>query len=95
MPSSTREEQIHALSLLEINKGEDDLSFSVNISEEFAEWFKKDQKLKRWSDSKFQKWFKGFMSEAIREVATTTTEADKSGSSINPFDTFEDFNSEG
>jgi hypothetical protein len=90
MVSSTREEQIQALSLLEIVRGEDDLSFSVNISEEFAVWFKQDQKLKRWSDSKFQKWFKGFMSEAIREVATTTTDNSGMGSTVDPFDLPED-----
>ena len=85
MATNTKEEYIHALSLLEINRGEDNLSFSVNVSEEFVEWFKKDQKLKRWSDSRFQKWFKGFMSEAVREVAVPT-EGNNPERFINPFD---------
>ena len=84
--NDTREKYIHALSLLEIGPGEDDMSFSVNISEEFVEWFKKDQKLKRWSDSRFQKWFKGFMSEAIREVETGQAQDNNPGRLINPFD---------
>jgi len=87
--SNTREDYIHALSLLEIGPGEDNMSFSVNISEEFVEWFKKDQKLKRWSDSRFQKWFKGFMSEAIRDVATERAEDRNPNRLINPFDGIE------
>tara|TARA_B100000131_G_scaffold207150_1_gene199231 strand:+ start:1170 stop:1439 length:270 start_codon:yes stop_codon:yes gene_type:complete len=83
--NSKREEYIHALSLLEITPGDDNMSFSVNVSEEFMEWFKRDQKLKRWSDSRFQKWFKGFMSEAMREVVGEQNQSPQQF--INPFDT--------
>jgi len=81
------DEHAYALSLLEIERGEDGnpLSFSVNISEEFVEWFKKDQKLKRWSDNRFQKWFKGFLTEAIREVVVESP-SNNSERFTNPFD---------
>jgi len=70
IPAKVKEKYSHPLSLLEIVEGEpgNPLSFNVNVSPEFVEWFKRDQCLKRWSEPRFQKWFKGFLDEAMREV---------------------------
>ena len=87
MMTTAGDKYSYPLSLLEIVEGEpgNPLSFNVNVSPEFVEWFKKDQNLKRWSESRFQKWFKGFLNEAMREVVTN--QPSQNHRFINPFDT--------
>ena len=49
--------------VLEVVDNDDDTSsIHLDVSDEFIEWFKKDQGLKRWSQKRFEKWFiKGLM----------------------------------
>ena len=46
------------LKVLEINENEDGTAtINVEMSQEFMDWFKKREGLKRWSDKRFNKFF--------------------------------------
>ena len=37
----------------------------LDFSNEFVEWFKKDQDLKRWSQKRFEKWFNKALKQGL------------------------------
>jgi len=61
---------VEALKMLNIETihSEGNFEFKVELTEEFEEWFKKDQGLKKWSEKRFNEWFKGLISAGIPEV---------------------------
>lgn len=61
---------VEALKMLNIETihSEGNFEFKVELTEEFEEWFKKDQGLKKWSERRFNEWFKGLISAGIPEV---------------------------
>lgn len=42
--------------------------FRVEMTEEFENWFKKEQGLKKWSEKRFNEWFKEMVSSGLPEV---------------------------
>tara|TARA_R100000700_G_C3106869_1_gene101532 strand:+ start:317 stop:532 length:216 start_codon:yes stop_codon:yes gene_type:complete len=53
------------LEIILIEQQEDgDYYVEFDITDEFVEWFKKDQGLKRWSNKRFEKW----VSQTIEEI---------------------------
>ncbi len=69
---SDNNESLAALKLLNIETvhSEGEFEFQVEVTEEFETWFKKDQGLKKWSEKRFNDWFKGLVSAGIPEVHT-------------------------
>ncbi len=43
------------------------LGFTVEVNEEFEQWFLKANNLKEWDEDKFQSWFKKFLSDAAKD----------------------------
>ena len=64
------EESLSALKMLNIETvhSEGNFEFKVEVTEEFEEWFKESQGLKKWSEKRFNAWFKGLVSAGIPEV---------------------------
>lgn len=69
---SENKESVAALKLLNIETVHSDgqFEFQVEVTDEFEEWFKKDQNLKKWSEKRFNEWFKGLIAAGIPEVHT-------------------------
>jgi hypothetical protein len=69
---SDNNESLAALKLLNIETihSEGEFEFKIELTEEFEVWFKKDQGLKKWSEKRFNEWFKGLVSAGIPEVHT-------------------------
>jgi hypothetical protein len=69
---SDNNESLAALKLLNIETihSEGEFEFKIELTEEFEAWFKKDQGLKKWSEKRFNEWFKGLVSAGIPEVHT-------------------------
>ena len=67
---SDNNESLAALKLLNIETihSEGEFEFKIELTEEFEAWFKKDQGLKKWSEKRFNEWFKGLVSAGIPEV---------------------------
>jgi len=67
---SDNTESVKALSLLNIETvhSEGEFQFSIEVTEEFEDWFKKKEGLKKWSEKRFNDWFKGLMKAGIPEV---------------------------
>ena len=67
---SDNTESLAALKLLNIETvhSEGEFEFQVEVTDEFEAWFKKDQGLKKWSEKRFNDWFKGLISAGIPEV---------------------------
>ena len=70
MSEENNTESLTALKLLNIETvhSEGKFEFKVEITEEFEAWFKKSQGLKKWSEKRFNDWFKGLVSAGIPEV---------------------------
>ena len=45
-----------------------DLVVSFDVSDEFKDWFKKDQGLKRWSQKRFEKFFNKVLMDYLKEI---------------------------
>ena len=60
-------ESVEALKMLNIETvhSEGNFEFKVEMTEEFENWFKKSQGLKKWSEKRFNEWFKGLVSAGI------------------------------
>lgn len=55
------------LKVSEVVENEDGSAFwTFDFSDEFVEWFKKDQGLKRWSPKRFEKWIINGMVEGVK-----------------------------
>jgi hypothetical protein len=69
---SDNKESLAALKMLNIETihSEGEFEFKIELTEEFEDWFKKDQGLKKWSEKRFNDWFKGLVSAGIPEVHT-------------------------
>ena len=67
---SNNNESVKALSLLNIETihSDGEFRFNIEVTEEFEDWFKKEQNLKKWSEKRFNEWFKGLMAAGIPEV---------------------------
>tara|TARA_A100001234_G_scaffold220799_1_gene234631 strand:- start:1153 stop:1422 length:270 start_codon:yes stop_codon:yes gene_type:complete len=67
---SENNESVKALKLLNIETVHSDgeFKFNIEVTEEFETWFKKEQNLKKWSEKRFNEWFKGLVSAGIPEV---------------------------
>ena len=63
-------ESVEALKMLNIETVHSDgnFEFKVEMTEEFEDWFKESQGLKKWSEKRFNEWFKGLISAGIPEV---------------------------
>ena len=60
-----KQNEVPTLSVREVVDNDDGSSTcTVALSEEFIEWFKKKEGLKRWSDKRFQKFFAHMLEEA-------------------------------
>lgn len=65
------EEILNALRLLNIETvpaGDGEFEFKVDVSEEFEKWFKEDQGLSRWSEKRFNDWFKRVIRSELPKV---------------------------
>ena len=69
---SDNNESLAALKLLNIETihSDGEFEFKIELTDEFEAWFKKDQGLKKWSEKRFNEWFKGLVSAGIPEVHT-------------------------
>lgn len=67
---SDNNESVKALELLNIETihSNGEFKFNIEVTEEFESWFKKSQGLKKWSEKRFNDWFKGLISAGIPEV---------------------------
>ena len=71
MSEEREKEIVEALQMLDIKTESDDegnIQFNIDVTEEFEVWFKKEQGLKKWSEKRFNDWFKGLMSEKLPKV---------------------------
>ena len=61
---------VEALKMLNIETihSEGNFEFKIEMTQEFEDWFKKEQGLKKWSEKRFNEWFKGLLSAGIPEV---------------------------
>lgn len=61
---------LEALKMLNIETihSEGNFEFKIEMTQEFEDWFKKEQGLKKWSEKRFNDWFKGLLSAGIPEV---------------------------
>ena len=61
---------LEALKMLNIETihSEGNFEFKIEMTQEFEDWFKKEQGLKKWSEKRFNEWFKGLLSAGIPEV---------------------------
>ena len=48
-----------------IENPDDSATVFLDFSNEFVEWFKKDQDLKRWSQKRFEKWFNKALKQGL------------------------------
>lgn len=67
---SNKEESVKALKMLNIETimSEGNFEFRIEMTEEFEDWFKKEQGLKKWSEKRFNEWFKEMLSCGLPEV---------------------------
>lgn len=71
MSDDREREIVEALQMLDIRTEADEegnIQFNIDVTEEFEAWFKKEQGLKKWSEKRFNDWFKGLMSEKLPRV---------------------------
>ena len=63
-------ESVKALQLLNIETvhSNGEFEFSIEVTDEFEEWFKKSQGLKNWSEKRFNDWFKGLVASGLPQV---------------------------
>ena len=61
---------VEGLKMLNIETihSEGNFEFKIEMTEEFENWFKKEQGLKNWSEKRFNEWFKGMVSSGLPEV---------------------------
>ena len=68
---NNEEEILNALRLLNIETvpaGDGEFEFKVDVSEEFEKWFKENQGLSRWSEKRFNDWFRGVIRSELPKV---------------------------
>jgi len=66
----SKKEEVEGLKMLNIETIHSDGSFEfkIEMTEEFENWFKKEQGLKKWSEKRFNEWFKEMVSSGLPEV---------------------------
>lgn len=66
----SKKEEVEGLKLLNIETihSEGNFEFKIEMTEEFEIWFKKEQGLKKWSEKRFNEWFKGMVASGLPEV---------------------------
>ena len=57
---------INLLNIKPDNSGKG-LGFTVEVNEEFEQWFIKANNLNEWDEDKFQVWFKKFLADAAKD----------------------------
>lgn len=64
------DKSVEGLKMLNIETihSEGNFEFKIEMTEEFENWFKKEQGLKNWSEKRFNEWFKGMVSSGLPEV---------------------------
>ena len=67
---SDRKQSVEGLKMLNIETihSEGNFEFKIEMTEEFENWFKKEQGLKNWSEKRFNEWFKAMVSSGLPEV---------------------------
>lgn len=67
---SDRKQSVEGLKMLNIETihSEGNFEFKIEMTEEFENWFKKEQGLKNWSEKRFNEWFKEMVSSGLPEV---------------------------
>ena len=56
----------HDIAISKITENEDgSATINLELSDEFKDWFKKEQGLKRWSHKRFEKWFHKNLAERL------------------------------
>ena len=67
---SDNTESLKALELLNIETvhSNGEFKFNIEVTEEFESWFKEKEGLKKWSEKRFNDWFKGLITAGIPEV---------------------------
>ena len=59
----------------EITENEDGTAtVKVEVTDDFKEWFKKEQGLQRWSEKRFEKWFSERLRNQIKNQEVLTEE---------------------
>ena len=59
----------------EITENEDGTAtVKVEVTDDFKEWFKKEQGLQRWSEKRFEKWFSERLRNQIKSQELLTEE---------------------
>ena len=59
----------------EITENEDGTAtVKVEVTDDFKEWFKKEQGLQRWSEKRFEKWFSERLRNQIKNQELLTEE---------------------
>ena len=59
----------------EITENEDGTAtVKVEVTDDFKEWFKKEQGLKRWSEKRFGKWFSERLKNRLKDQEMLTEE---------------------
>ena len=61
-------EALRLLNIQTVPTGEGEFEFKIDVSEEFEAWFKEDQGLSRWSEKRFNDWFRGVISSELPRV---------------------------
>jgi len=67
---SIKKESVEALKMLNIETitSDGNFEFRIEMTEEFEDWFKAEQGLKKWSEKRFNEWFKQMVSSGLPEV---------------------------
>lgn len=67
---SKKEQAVEGLKMLNIETIHSDgnFEFKIEMTEEFENWFKKEQGLKKWSEKRFNEWFKDLVASGLPEV---------------------------
>lgn len=67
---SKKQQSVEGLKMLNIETIHSDgnFEFKIEMTEEFENWFKKEQGLKKWSEKRFNEWFKEMVSSGLPEV---------------------------
>ena len=69
MMTNNKNSPMFTLKIIEVNDMEDGTSEMVlDIPDEFQEWFKKEQGLKRWSNKRFQAWLEDAIEKNLLDL---------------------------
>ena len=75
-------EALRLLNIQTVPTGEGEFEFKIDVSEEFEAWFKEDQGLSRWSENRFNDWFRGVISSELPRVHAAILQTSDQGDLI-------------